>query len=59
MAAHPRLSSPFRINYFASVSEPSNTLCFTWGLLVGKLGKPLGIKHFRQIPETADHGVDG
>jgi hypothetical protein len=25
------LSSPFRINTFASVSRPSNTLCFTWG----------------------------
>jgi hypothetical protein len=25
------LSKPFRINHFASVSAPSNTLCFTWG----------------------------
>jgi hypothetical protein len=25
------LSSPFRINIFASVSAPSNTLCLTWG----------------------------
>ncbi len=25
------LSSPFRINRFASVSRPSNSLCLTWG----------------------------
>ena len=25
------LSSPFRISDFAGVSEPPNTLCFTWG----------------------------
>ena len=31
------LSSPFRINYFASVSTPSNTLCLTWGAKLSPL----------------------
>jgi len=26
----PNLSRPCRINYFASVSPPCNSLCFTW-----------------------------
>ena len=26
-----RLSKPFQLNHFASVSTPQNTLCLTWG----------------------------
>jgi hypothetical protein len=53
------LSIQFRTSSFASVSGPSNTLCFTWGLLAGKLNKSLGINHFRQIPKTAECRFDG
>jgi len=32
LRADKRISlNPFQINHFASVSEPSNTLCLTWG----------------------------